>query len=62
MILTAKARYAVMAIIELASNKNTCPITLSQIAKKQDISLFYLEQIFASCFYLSEGLCNRALL
>ncbi len=47
MILTAKARYAVMAIIELASHKNTSPITLSQIAKKQDISLFYLEQIFA---------------
>jgi Rrf2 family iron-sulfur cluster assembly transcriptional regulator len=47
MILTSKARYAVTAIIELASSKDNKPLALSLIAKKQNISLFYLEQIFS---------------
>jgi Rrf2 family iron-sulfur cluster assembly transcriptional regulator len=47
MILTSKARYAVTAIIELASIKDKQPLALSLIAKKQNISLFYLEQIFS---------------
>ena len=47
MILTSKARYAVTAIIELASSKDRQPLALSLIAKKQNISLFYLEQIFS---------------
>jgi Rrf2 family iron-sulfur cluster assembly transcriptional regulator len=47
MILTSKARYAVTAIIELASSKDKQPLALSLIAKKQNISLFYLEQIFS---------------
>ena len=47
MILTSKARYAVMAIVELASNNNSNPMSLAMIAKNQNISIFYLEQIFA---------------
>ena len=47
MILTSKARYAVTAIIELASRKDKQPLALSLIAKNQNISLFYLEQIFS---------------
>jgi Rrf2 family iron-sulfur cluster assembly transcriptional regulator len=47
MILTTKARYAVMAIIEIADSDSTRPTSLSLISQKQDISLSYLEQIFA---------------
>lgn len=48
MILTTKARYAVMAIIEIADNSNGKPISLLNISQKQEISLSYLEQIFVS--------------
>jgi len=47
MILTTKARYAVMAIIEIADNPLGEPISLALISQKQEISLSYLEQIFA---------------
>jgi Rrf2 family transcriptional regulator, iron-sulfur cluster assembly transcription factor len=47
MILTTKARYAVMAVIEIADNKNNQPVSLLTISKKQEISLSYLEQIFS---------------
>lgn len=47
MILTTKARYAVMAVIEIASNKTEAPTSLVTISQSQDISLSYLEQIFA---------------
>jgi len=50
MMLTAKGRYAVMAILEIAevSRKSiNVPITLSEISLKQNIPLNYLEQIFA---------------
>lgn len=46
MILTTKARYAVMAVIEIADEKENRPVSLLTISKKQDISLSYLEQIF----------------
>jgi Rrf2 family iron-sulfur cluster assembly transcriptional regulator len=48
MILTTKARYAVMAVIEIADNKTNQPVSLLKISKRQKISLSYLEQIFAS--------------
>ena len=38
--------YAVMAIADLASNANHGPISLTEIALRQNISLAYLEQIF----------------
>ena len=44
--LTTKGRYAVMAMADLASNKNYGPISLSEISARQNISLAYLEQIF----------------
>jgi Rrf2 family iron-sulfur cluster assembly transcriptional regulator len=47
MILTTKGRYAVIAMIEIAEDNSNNPVTLSAIAKKQRISLSYLEQIFA---------------
>lgn len=47
MMLTTKGRYAVMAILEMASNISSEPITLNEISVKQNISLNYLEQIFS---------------
>jgi Rrf2 family iron-sulfur cluster assembly transcriptional regulator len=47
MILTTKARYAVMAVIEIASSDTKQPISLLIISQRQKISLSYLEQIFA---------------
>ena len=44
--LTNKGRYAVMAMVDLASNANNGPISLSEISIRQNISLPYLEQIF----------------
>jgi len=46
MILTTKARYAVMAVIEIASQSEKKPLSLGEISKSQKISLSYLEQIF----------------
>jgi Rrf2 family iron-sulfur cluster assembly transcriptional regulator len=44
--LTTKGRYAVMAMADLAMQGGTTPITLSEIAIRQNIALNYLEQIF----------------
>lgn len=45
--LTSKGRYAVIAMLDIALNQASGPITLSMISERQDISLSYLEQIFA---------------
>ena len=45
--LTTKGRYAVTAMLDLALNENKGPITLSDISKRQEISLSYLEQLFS---------------
>ena len=50
--LSTKGRYAVMAMADLAghaadSNNSTRPVALAEIAERQDISLSYLEQLFA---------------
>ena len=45
--LTTKGRYAVMAMVDLARNSDGSPMTLAEIAERQDISLSYLEQLFA---------------
>ena len=45
--LTTKGRYAVMAMTDLARNSDGSPLTLAEIAARQDISLSYLEQLFA---------------
>ena len=44
--LTTKGRYAVMAMADLASNEGTKPVSLNEIATRQNISLSYLEQLF----------------
>jgi len=45
--LTTKGRYAVTAMLDLAINRDNGPITLSDISKRQGISLSYLEQLFS---------------
>jgi Rrf2 family iron-sulfur cluster assembly transcriptional regulator len=45
--LTTRGRYAVMAMVDLAKNGAEKPISLSEIAERQNISLSYLEQLFA---------------
>ncbi|WP_297737766.1 Rrf2 family transcriptional regulator [uncultured Maricaulis sp.] len=45
--LSTKGRYAVMAMADLADAAETGPVTLSDIASRQSISLSYLEQLFA---------------
>lgn len=45
--LTTKGRYAVTAMLDLAYHGKTSPVTLTDIAKRQEISLSYLEQLFS---------------
>lgn len=45
--LSTKGRYAVMAIVDLASMNADRPVPLADIAERQDISLSYLEQLFS---------------
>ncbi len=45
--LTSRGRYAVMAMVELAQRGENQPVPLADIAKSGNISLSYLEQLFA---------------
>ncbi len=46
--LSTKGRYAVMAMADLAAHEGGArPVSLAEIAKRQEISLSYLEQLFA---------------
>ena len=45
--LTTKGRYAVTAMLDLALHEGKGPITLADISSRQEISLSYLEQLFA---------------
>lgn len=45
--LTTKGRYAVTAMLDLALHGVEHPVSLADISTRQDISLSYLEQLFA---------------
>jgi Rrf2 family iron-sulfur cluster assembly transcriptional regulator len=45
--LTTKGRYAVTAMLDLAIHTEQGPISLGDISGRQEISLSYLEQLFA---------------
>ena len=45
--LTTKGRYAVTAMLDLALHGTERPVSLADISGRQDISLSYLEQLFA---------------
>ncbi len=44
--LSTKGRYAVMAMVDLATHSKGKPVALADIAERQEISLSYLEQLF----------------
>jgi Rrf2 family iron-sulfur cluster assembly transcriptional regulator len=44
--LTTKGRFAVTAMVDLATRGGTAPVTLAGISERQKISLSYLEQLF----------------
>ncbi len=44
--LSTKGKYAVTAMVDLARSHAGFPITLSEIAKRQKLSVAYLEQLF----------------
>lgn len=45
--LSTKGRYAVMAMVDLARHSKERPVSLADIAVRQEISLSYLEQLFS---------------
>jgi len=45
--LTTKGRYAVTAMLDLAIHGGASPVSLAEVSSRQDISLSYLEQLFA---------------
>lgn len=45
--LTTRGRYAVTAMLDLALHGASKPISLADISQRQEISLSYLEQLFA---------------
>src|SRR6202030_4600267 len=45
--LSTKGRYAVMAMVDLAQHSGGAPVSLAEIAERQEISLSYVEQLFA---------------
>jgi len=44
--LTTKGRFAVTALVDLAMNSQSGPVTLASISERQKISPSYLEQLF----------------
>lgn len=44
--MSTKGRYAVMAMIDIAVHSDGNPVSLAEIAERQDISQEYLEQLF----------------
>lgn len=45
--LTTRGRYAVTAMLDLALHSEQGPVSLADISQRQEISLSYLEQLFA---------------
>ena len=45
--LTTRGRYAVTAMLDLAINGGSRPVSLADISGRQEISLSYLEQLFS---------------
>jgi Rrf2 family transcriptional regulator, iron-sulfur cluster assembly transcription factor len=46
MMLTSKGRYAVMAMVDISLANPSSPVSLAEIAARQDITVPYLEQLF----------------
>ena len=46
--LSTKGRYGVKAMVDLAINYGEAPVSIKTISKRQNISEYYLEQLFSS--------------
>ncbi len=46
--ISAKSKYAVRALVELAQHNDGLPVPIGDIASKRDIPLQFLEQLFSS--------------
>jgi Rrf2 family iron-sulfur cluster assembly transcriptional regulator len=45
--LTTKGRYAVTAMLDVALHTQEGPVSLAEVARRQKLSLSYLEQLFS---------------
>jgi Rrf2 family cysteine metabolism transcriptional repressor len=45
--ITSKSPYAVLALAELARNSGTEPVPIGELARKRDVPVQFLEQLFA---------------
>lgn len=45
--LGTKGRYAIVALVDVAKNQSSGPVAISELSKRQNISLPYLEQLFS---------------
>jgi Rrf2 family transcriptional regulator, cysteine metabolism repressor len=46
--ITSKSPYAVLALAELARNAGSQPVPIGELARKRDVPVQFLEQLFAS--------------
>lgn len=46
-VMTSRAQYAITALLKLYSYRKENPVSLAMIAEEEDISISYLEQLFA---------------
>ena len=53
--MSTKGRYAVMAMIDIATHSDGEPVSLAEIAERQDISQEYLEQLFGKLRWRGDG-------
>ncbi len=44
--LSTRSRYAIIAVVDMATHSNGKPVSLHKISERQQIALNYLEQIF----------------
>ena len=59
--ISTKGRYALNALIDIALNEGESPIPLSDIAKRQEMSLNYLEQLFVKLRRKNDCLYNKTI-
>ncbi len=46
--ISTKGRYGLRALVDMAANSNGQPVSLTQTASRQNLSLNYLEQVFGT--------------
>lgn len=56
--LTTKGRYAVTAMLDVAMHTENGPVSLAEVARRQKLSLSYLEQLFSRL--RRQGLVNSS--